>query len=169
MRVVALIFLAVAVGGAASPPKEFDSDPASLIAAIYKTYTDIAPGEDGMPGLSGIYSKRLQALVDKDAKETQAGMFGRIDWDVFVDGQDWQLAELKIEPVAQDAATAQIRATFKSFGEPKNILYDLVREDGHWRIDEIQATLPPRWIMSKILKDDPAAFPGAPPAATPKP
>lgn len=167
MRLVMALILAVALG-AAAPPKEVDDDPASLIAAIYKTYADIAPGEEGMPGLPGIYSKRLQALLDKDARETQDGMVGRIDWDVFVDGQDWQLSELKIEPVSLDAAKAQIRASFKNFGEPKNMLFDLVREEGGWRIDEIAATLPPRWIMSKILADDPGAFPDAAPEATPE-
>ena len=73
------------------------------------------------------------------------------------------MSELKIEPVSQDGAKAQVRATFINMGEQKNMLFDLVREGGHWRIDEIEATLPPRWIMSKILADDPAAFPDAAP------
>jgi hypothetical protein len=90
-------------------------------------------------------------------------MVGRIDWDYFVDGQDFALKELKIVPVAQDGAKAQILATFINMSEPKNMLFDLVREDGHWRIDEIAATLPPRYFVSKILADDPGAFPDAPP------
>jgi hypothetical protein len=57
----------------------------------------------------------------------------------------------------------KIRATFINMGEQRNMLFDLVREDGHWRIDEIAATLPPRWFMSKILADDLGAFPDAPP------
>ena len=61
-----------------------------------------------------LYSKRLQALIDKDEKETPEGMVGRIDWDVFVDGQDWQLSELKITPVSQ----ARPRRTF---GRPSRI------------------------------------------------
>jgi hypothetical protein len=32
------------------------------------------------------------------------------------------------------------------------------RRDGHWRIDDIQETLKPRWTMSKILLDAPDAF-----------
>jgi hypothetical protein len=39
-------------------------------------------------------------------------MVGRIDWDVFVDGQDWKLSDLKITPVSQSATQADIRATF---------------------------------------------------------
>jgi hypothetical protein len=98
-------------------------------------------------------------LLDKDAKETPEGEVGRIDWDVFVDGQDWQLTELKIVPVSKEATRAEVRATFKNFDEPRDLLYSLVLEDGHWRIDDIQETLKPRWTMSKILLDAPDAFP----------
>ena len=158
MRRLSLILIAIALG-AASPLGDADSDPESLITAIYQTYTDVAPGEEGVPNVEGVYSKRLQALLDKDAKETPEGEVGRIDWDLFVDGQDWQLTELKIGPVSQDATQAKVRATFKNFGEPRDILYALVLEDGHWRIDDIQETLKPRWTMSKILLDAPDAFP----------
>ena len=65
-----------------------DGDPVSLIAAVYASY------EKGEPELSDLYSRRLQALIDKDEKETPEGMVGRIDWDVFVDSQDWKLSEL---------------------------------------------------------------------------
>jgi hypothetical protein len=154
---IAAVALAAFALAAASPLGDADSDPEALITAIYQTYTDIAPGEDGVPNVEGVYSKRLQALLDKDA--TPEGEVGRIDWDLFVDGQDWQLTELKIVPVSQSATQAEVRATFKNFGEPRNILYALVPEDGHWRIDDIQETLKPRWTMSKILLDAPDAFP----------
>lgn len=158
MRIVVLALLAIALG-AASPLGDADSDPVALITAIYQTYADIAPGEDGTPDVQDVYSKRLQALIDKDEKETPEGDVGRIDWDLFVDGQDWQLSELKIVPVSQEAVQAEVRATFKNFGEPRDILYTLVLENGHWRIDDIQETLKPRWTMSKILLDAPDAFP----------
>jgi len=158
MRIVALILLAGALG-AASPLGDADSDPVALITAIYQTYTDIVPGEEAAPDVQGVYSERLQALVDRDETETPDGEVGRIDWDVFVDGQDWQLSELKIVPVSTDAAKATVRAKFKNFGDARDLLYSLVLEDGHWRIDDIQETLKPRWTMSKILVDAPDAFP----------
>jgi len=148
------LLLGVGEGPAASLP---DSDPVSLIKAIYATYT----ADNDNPGLPHIYSKRLQALIDKDEKETPEGMVGRIDWDVFIDGQDWKLTELNIALVSKAADKAQVRATFKNFGQPSNMLFDLVREDGHWRIDDVTKTLPPRWTMSKILLDAPDAFPDA--------
>ncbi len=160
MHRFSLVMLAFALG-AAAPLGQVDGDPVTLITALYRSYTDIGQGDNTMPGLPGVYSKRLQALVDKDEKETPEGEVGRLDWDVVVDGQDWELTALKIMPVSQDAAQAEIRASFKNFGEPRDILYSLVREDGHWRIDDIQETLKPRWTMSKILLDAPDAFPDA--------
>jgi Protein of unknown function (DUF3828) len=162
MRIIALVLTAIALG-AAAPPAQVYGDPVALITTIYNTYTEIAPDADGMPGLPGIYSKRLQALVDKDEKETPEGEVGRIDWDLFVDGQDWQLTELKIVPVSQSTSHAEVRATFKNFGEAHDILYTLVLENGQWRIDDIQETLKPRWTMSKILVDAADAFPDAEP------
>ena len=76
--------------------------------------------------------------------------------------QDWKLTELNIALVSKSADKAQVRATFKNFGEPSNMLFDLVREEGHWRVDDVTKTLPPRWTMSKILLDAPDAFPDAP-------
>jgi hypothetical protein len=66
-------------GRGASLPKAIDSDPVSLITAIYQTYLD------NTELLTDIYSKRLQALIGTDAQETPEGMVERIDWDVFVD------------------------------------------------------------------------------------
>ncbi len=162
MRLVVALVLAIALGAstARAATGSADSDPVSLITAIYASYA--ADKDKDNPGLPHIYSKRLQALIDKDAKETPEGMVGRIDWDVFVDGQDWKLTGLKIALVSKAEAKAQVRATFKNFGHPSNMLFDLVREDGHWRVDDVEKTLKPRWTMSKILLDAPDAFPDAP-------
>ena len=160
MRIVVLALLAVVLS-AASPPAGVDGDPVALLTAIYKTYTDIGPGEDGVPELSGVYSKRLQALIDKDEKETPEGDVGRIDWDLFVDGQDWQLTDLKIVPGLKEATRAEVRGRPSRISMNRATFDTLVLENGHWRIDDIQETLKPRWTMSKILLDAPDAFPDA--------
>jgi len=155
MRIILAFILGFVLAGSVSA-KSVDSDAVTLITAIYKTY------ETDQAELPHVFSKRLQALIDKDEKEAQGGV-GRIDWDVFIDGQDWKLTELKIAPVSQTPSQAQVRATFKNFDKPSDLLFDLVLEDGHWRIDDIQKTLKPRWTMSKILTDAPDAFPDAEP------
>ena len=155
MRIILAFILGFVLAGSVSA-KSVDSDAVTLITAIYKTY------ETDQAELPHVFSKRLQALIDKDEKEAQGGV-GRIDWDVFIDGQDWKLTELKITPVSQTPSQAQVRATFKNFDKPSDMLFDLVLEDGHWRVDDIEKTLKPRWTMSKILTDAPDAFPDAEP------
>ena len=124
-----LLLTGLSAGPAAA---QDDADPVALITAIYKSY------KTDQPGLEQMYSRRLQALIDKDASETPEGMVGRIDWDVFVDGQDWQLRDLKIALVSRTDSAAQVRATFLNFDKRCDMLFDLVLEDGHWRIDEIR-------------------------------
>lgn len=133
------------------------NDAVAFIVAIYQSY------KTDRPGVEQMYSQRLQALINKDASETPEGMVGRIDWDVIVDGQDWRISKLDIQIVSQTNDTALVRATFDNFDAPRNLLFDLVREDGHWRIDDIQETLKPRWTMSKILSDAPDAQPDSDP------
>jgi hypothetical protein len=156
MRIVLAFILGFVLAGAASA-KSVDDDPVTLITAIYKTY------ETDHAGLPHVFSKRLQALIDKDAKETPDDEVGRIDWDVFIDGQDWKLTDLKITRESQTDTQAKVRATFKNFDKPSDMLFALVLEDGHWRIDDIEKTLKPLWTMSKILTDAPDAFPDAEP------
>lgn len=144
---IALVLLPASAGAAP------DNDPLALIKAIYATY------ETDNPGLDHVYSNRLQALLDKDAKETPEGMVGRIDWDVFVNGQDWKLSDVNIALVSKTGDRAQVRAIFKNFDNANDMLFDLVRENGAWRIEDVQNTLPPRWTMSKILTDAPNSFP----------
>lgn len=133
--------------GKAEPPSPTET----FILGIYKTYTD-AP-EDGpvQDGVEDIYSKRLQALIDKDVAETPEGEVGRLDFDPFVDGQDWELGAVKVKEIYRSGGEARVRADFANFGKPRSIVFSLVREDGAWRIDDIAGALPPRWSLSEIL------------------
>ena len=67
---------------------------------------------------------------------------------------------MRIALVSRAADTAQVRARFENFKEPRDIVFDLVRENGRWLIDEMSSPLPGhRWTMSKILQHAPDAFP----------
>ena len=149
MRIVVLALLAIALG-AASPPAEVDGDPVALLTAIYKTYTDIGPGEDGVPGLPGICSKRLQALIDKDEKETPEGDVGLF------------MGLVRRRP-GLAAKRAQDRAGFAR-NRPGRGAGDLqkFRRTARHSLHARAGRLPkPRWTMSKILLDAPDAFPDA--------
>lgn len=137
--------------------------PVDVITKIYDGYQK-AESTVGVPAPQRVYSRRLQGLIDKDRQETPQGEVGRLDWDVFVDGNDWKLTDLSISSVEESAERATVRATFKNFGEARDILFTLVKEDGSWLIDEVQSTtVGGRWTMSKILTGAPDAFPDEPP------
>ena len=122
-------------------------DPVDAIAAIYKAYQTTP---DTAPDIGAVYSSRLQQLLDADRKTTPEGEVGKIDWDVFVDGQECKLSELNVTLVSEAADHAQVSAKFNNFAEPKQILFDLVREDGRWLVDDVQSTTKGgRWTMSK--------------------
>ena len=131
-------------------------DPVALITDIYKTYQ----GDTDYPSYANPYSRRMQALLDADEKATPKGDAGTIDWDVFVNGNDWDIKNLTVALVSKSAARAQVRALFISF-KPHDMLFDLAYEDGRWVIDDISETKlgSNRWTMSKILTHAPDAFP----------
>ncbi len=114
------------------------ADPAGAITAIYKAYqtgSDAAP--DGR--------RRLQpppAATDRRRSQVTPpeGEVGKLDWDVFVDGQDWKISDLNVALVSEAADRAQVSAQFNNLDEPKEILFDLVREDGRWLVDDVQST-----------------------------
>jgi hypothetical protein len=132
------------------------SDPVALITNIYKAYTT----DTESPGYGDVYSKRLRTLIDSDSLDAPDGDGGKIDWDVFVNGNDWTVSKLAITLVSKSATRAQVRARFFNFKEPQDQLFDLVVEDGRWVIDDVHATkMGARWTMSKILTRAPDAFP----------
>jgi hypothetical protein len=150
-----LVLLLILPDAAAQSPH--DADPVQLITAIYQTYTI-----DNTPVVPDVYSRRLQAPLDTDAKNTPPGDAGTIDWDVFVDGNNWELSNLRIALVARSDSAATVQASFDNFGKPRKLLFALIREQGEWRIDDISSMRQgARWTMSKILTHAPDAFPDA--------
>jgi hypothetical protein len=129
-------------------------DPVAIITGIYKAYSNNKLD----PNIDPPYSQRLKGLIDADAKAA-AGEVGNLDFDVFINGQAWEISHVRVVLVSHDEKHAQVRATFVNLKEPEEILYSFIREDRGWRIDEIQSLRKIRWTMSKILAGAPDAFP----------
>ena len=109
----------------------------TLITAIYKTY------ETDKAGLPHVYSKRLQALIDKDDKETPEGMVGRIDWDVFI---DWRISPLEGQQSMSDLAS-DFRLRPRSWLTLESLSrYNI--EDGQFRLSYSSFTVQPNDIWS---------------------
>ncbi len=55
---------------------------------------------------------------------------GRLDFDPYVDGQDYQITELKIGDAVIKGDKATVEVTFKNFDLAEDMTFTLVKENG---------------------------------------
>jgi hypothetical protein len=113
--------------------------PAATIRPLYQPYIShaaekSAPEWDAAP----VYSRALKAEIDRGL------IYGRllnepvIDFDPIANAQDFALANLRLETDrAEPGGHAHVTAHFDNQGQASAVGYDLVREDGAWKIDAI--------------------------------
>lgn len=141
--------IAATVLAACSPPAETNTaapadDPVTVVRPLYDRYLPGAP-ETQFPDLKdqAPWSAAMkQAIVDQEARFAAVtdGDPEGIDFDPFVNAQDWQLAQLDVTAenvVAQQHAL--VRARFTNAGAAQEVDYDMVWEDGGWRIDNMHS------------------------------
>lgn len=115
----------------------FDS-PEALLEAFYEPYFTGEFAEDETIFRSAF----LQELYEQDEANTPIGEMGALGFDPYINGQDFDLADFEIvaTEIEGDAATAEVY--FTNFGEPTELIYDLVFEDNGWRIDDVTSITP---------------------------
>ena len=141
----------------AGAPAQTQPDPAAYVRAIYAGYEHDKP----VAWYARSYSARLRKLIDADQQAAhKEGDAGHFDWDPIINAQDWKLSGLKVTLVSKSSDVAAIvDAAFVNIGSKQRMRFTLVRENGKWAIDDIQALEKARWTMSKVLTDAPDAFP----------
>jgi Protein of unknown function (DUF3828) len=147
LLVVFALFAALAPAGAG----ELDEQ----VRRLYRTYETDAPGPSALQLVRPHASKRLAALIAREERCTNRhrGEPCNLDFDVIINGQDWTLKNLAVEPATLDGDRASVVARFTNIDTPQEIVYRYTRESGRWRIDDIEATAPAdhRWALSRIL------------------
>ena len=135
MRLVALAagLFFTCTGFAAAQPY---ATPEALLEAFYQPYLDDDFPEDE----AQFQSSALQALYAHDAEITPEGEMGAIDFDPYINGQDFDLSNLVIGTPDIAGDEASVVVSFDNFGQPTTLDYDLVLEDGGWRIDDVAAS-----------------------------
>jgi hypothetical protein len=111
--------------------------------------------------VAGIFARDLERAYRNDI--SHPGEVGEIDFDWRYGAQDFQITELKIEaarlkPGAMPMADrGEVRATFKNFGKPYEVLYRVCRaQSGAWRIADVSSNSgDDRWDLRQLLKLDP--------------
>jgi hypothetical protein len=139
----------VSIGSAAAQ----SASAQAFVEAIYKPYTNKA--FKGIPysneaSLRGYFEPKLAAAMAKDI-ETAAKRkeVPTLDGDPFIDAQDWEIADLKID-VKSTGERATATVNFTNLGKPKTISLDLVKSaSAGWRIADIRA---PSGSLRKLFK-----------------
>ena len=107
-------------------------EPADVVREIYNRYLDNGDGTsvDDVP-----LSRRIAPYV-KAAQGDEDGV-GALDFDPFVNGQDYDVTAAEVEETERSDADATVVAHLTNFGQPQDVEYYFVRESGTWRIDDI--------------------------------
>ena len=80
------------------------------------------------PQLARAYAKVTRAA---------AGDAPPLDWDVFVNAQDYDVQHLNLT-VTPGGKTELVTAAFDNLGQPETVIYAFVRTPAGWRIDDIR-------------------------------
>lgn len=154
MRLVTLAAGLVLALTSLAAAQSYDT-PEALIEAFYQPYFDGSLPEDE----SQFRSAALQALYDNDAQITPEGEMGAISFDPYIDGQDYDITDLEIGAAGIAGDYASVDVTFSNFGEPRSLTYELVLEDGGWKVDDVVSTNPDNpYRLSEIFAEAAALY-----------
>ncbi|HEV7275341.1 MAG TPA: hypothetical protein VGN80_03550 [Devosiaceae bacterium] len=140
-----MVTLLLAPAAQAAPV--FD-DPSDLLEYAYQPYRDGNFPEDPYELWSPDLLERWALMVARTPDEE----VGAVDFDPMINAQDHDLAEVMIgTPLVLDDR-AVVTARFVNFGVPQLMRFTLVRGEGGWRIEDIEALTPGRdWRLTEIL------------------
>jgi Protein of unknown function (DUF3828) len=125
----------------ASPAAASDQSAHDFVAAIYDTY--VGKGGNGVAldndrTVRRYFEPSLAASILKDQKDSaHRNEVGALDFDPFVDAQDWEIAAFAIS--VSEAGTDKVSATvkFTNFDKPSTVVLDLVKIKNDWKISNI--------------------------------
>ena len=110
----------------------------SFVEQIYKRYQGV--GSKGVQltakGAQAYFTRSLAELLIRDQREAKGGI-GRLDFDPFINGQDWDVTALRIQVDAKGPDRAVAVVNFRNAGTQTVVTHDLIRTRAGWRIDDI--------------------------------
>ena len=116
-----------------------DQSPEALLRFVYGHY--VGKGRNAKPFtwnrkplVDALFEPALARAVIQDSA---TGEVGRVDFDPFVDAQDFKVATYKLESGAKSADRARLLASFTNLGERKRVRFEVVRTGGRWQIRDI--------------------------------
>jgi len=138
-----------------------EPDPAAWLRQVYDLYQRAEKD-------SALENEANDNLVVKRASSSLATLFKQnetceteqkgvcaLDWDFVVDGQDNELSNVQVGDAVVDGDKATVTVKFTNFNTPCVNIYRFVREDGAWKVEDIETTQGSDAPVSiaKLLKD----------------
>jgi Protein of unknown function (DUF3828) len=118
-----------------------DTSALAFVTDIYNAYRGKeAKGRplDDERAIRRAFEPSLAALMVKDQKlAAKRGEVGLLDFDPFVDAQDWEISDLDIavDDTAPGKATATVK--FTNFNKPVTVRLELIKIKNDWRIADV--------------------------------
>jgi hypothetical protein len=138
------VFALLLLAGAA--PAAAEDDPVAFLRAAYAVGEVSGRSQLREPDRGRLLSRGLIALLEKDK-----GPDPRLEFQPFYDGQDWKVTNQSFTLLKREAASAIVETRFENFDSSVRLQFDLVREDGVWRIDNIRNPGWFGWSLRRIL------------------
>jgi hypothetical protein len=89
------------------------------------------------PGAKARYSPRIDKLWAACTKREKKSGDPCMDFDIWVNAQDWEIKDLKIEQTASGDNSASVKASFDNMGTKTVISFDLLKDKKGWTVDEV--------------------------------
>jgi hypothetical protein len=144
MRRVLGAALALLAAGGAQAQVNPHADPAVWLRQVYALYQRAQnnPALDSQVSDHVIVrraSRALAALFKRDDDCTRHfTQVCALDWDYVIDGQDWELSQVKVGALQAKGDRATVTVSFVNMKTPCVNIYYFVREDGDWKVDDIE-------------------------------
>jgi hypothetical protein len=133
------------------------SDPVSFVAEVYQHFLKAQSTGGSYTPPQDIFTARLSKLVRDDLTRSK-GEVGCLDFEFWVNGQDWKIANLKVAIGTAGKDRQTVIAKFLNLGVPEEIHFEFRRigaagkDEGRWLLDDAHSLKDPRWTLSDILK-----------------
>ena len=133
--------LGAAYAAFAAAASAADASATAFITAIYNSYKGKNSKGTSIFSERAIrryFEPRLATLMAKDQKTAaRRNEVGLLDFDPFLDAQDWDVATFDIAVSNALAGKAQATVKFINSGEPMTVTLDLIQANNVWRIYDI--------------------------------
>ena len=137
---VAVLSAGLAAGAAEVSPH---ARPSVWLGQVYDLYHRAEKDTNLVSSAEDIIGKRasraLAALLKRDQDcVRKSNQICAIDWDFIIDGQDWEISQVRVGPLQANGDKATVTVTFNNLKSSNTNIYDFVREGGDWKVDDIE-------------------------------